>query len=434
MRKIRFFVGSPKLFFARAKNAGWAASEGFVSPLLQLALTPFLLHRLGKIEFGTWALVLTFCALGPLLSFAAAAATFNRLSELVAGDDKNGVVRALRTGVLLGLVTASLSIIILLVIYVVYTFQYGRVAEYQHLAPLILLTGITLLVQEFDSIFASALKAHARFDLSAKIDILFRVVWMAAVALAAAWVGTALACVVGGVFVATFKGVVKFNAVCKLLKHPFDIFPVPQYSLDRELFALAAWNWGQAIGGSLFNAADKFLVGALFGLEVLSSYSICSQIAQFVHGIQASAAQVLLPWSNKYWANATPETIAKFRRVAFFGGVGCLILPLVFAVAMPAILSLWIGSDFARDNIALAYALLVSYASLSANIPLHYILLGAGQIKIITALNLVGGVFSILIGVGLAGFGIVYFALSKCIYSPVTLMALKNLRYKSGGI
>ena len=427
------FPDSFRLFFLRAKKAGWAASEGFVSPILQLALTPFLLHELGKVEFGTWVLVLTFWSLGPLLSFAAAVATFNRLSELVAGDDKSGLVQAFKTGVLLGVGATLLSFVVLGVVFVVYAFLFGNEVRYHHAVPLVLLAGVVLLVQEIDNIFSSALKAHSRFDLVAKIDISFRVLWVSSVALSAAWFDSAFACVFAAVFVALFKSAVKFNVVHRLLGRPSYIFCAQQYFWDKKVSALAAWNWGQAIGGALFNAADKFLVGALFGLEVLSSYSICSQVAQFVHGIQASAAQVLLPWSSRHWVGATSDTMKKFRRVAFWGGLGCLILPLIVAAGMPYILGFWIGDDFARANIVLAYALLVGYASLSLNVPLHYILLGGGHIKILTVLNLLGGGLSVLLGIGLSNFGVAYFALSKCVYSPVTLIALKNLRNSSRG-
>ena len=425
------FPDSFRLFFLRAKKAGWAASEGFVSPILQLALTPFLLHELGKFEFGTWVLVLTFWSLGPLLSFAAAAATFNRLSEQVAGNNEKSVVDTLRTGALLGIFATLSSGVVVAIIYAIYAFQYGVAVEYKFLSTLIFLAGVALLLQELDGVFSSALKAHSRFDLSAKIDIFFRVVWVGTVALAAAGIGTALACVSCGVVVSIFKVVVRFIFVRKIIDCPFALLPLPQRLWDKNLFVLASWNWGQAVGGNLFNAADKFLVGALFGVEVLSSYAICSQIAQFVHGVQASAAQVLLPWANKCWTSATEDTLRKFHRVAFWGGVACLALPLAVAAAMPTVLGLWIGSDFARDNVNLAYALLLGYALLSSNIPLHYILLGGGGIKILTTLNLIGGVASILIGFWLAGFGVTYFALSKCIYSPVTLLAVTRLRIRN---
>jgi O-antigen/teichoic acid export membrane protein len=146
------FPDSFRLFFLRAKKAGWAASEGFVSPILQLALTPFLLHELGKFEFGTWVLVLTFWSLGPLLSFAAAAATFNRLSEQVAGNNEKSVVDTLRTGALLGIFATLSSGVVVAIIYAIYAFQYGVAIEYKFLSTLIFLAGVALLLQELDGV------------------------------------------------------------------------------------------------------------------------------------------------------------------------------------------------------------------------------------------------------------------------------------------
>jgi O-antigen/teichoic acid export membrane protein len=410
----------------RARNAAWAASEGLINPLFQLALTPFLLHQLGKVEFGIWVLCLTFCSLGPLMTLAASAATLNRLSELLATKDKHGAARAFMTGLLLTGVTGSLATLALWFFSMV---SYGRnmLGTNQDLPLLIALVGVTLLVQELDSLCAASLKANNQFDLNAKIDISFRILWVATMALMANAFGSAFACMAGSGAVITLKTIIKSRASYKLLGTQLRATQFSLRQLDRGLLGIAGWYWGQTIGGAIFNAADKFLVSILFGLETLSSYAICSQIAQFIHGIHASAGQVLLPWASKEAAYPSPETVVKFRRMALMAGFACLVVPCLVALMLPVILTVWISPEFARENYYLALALLASYAMLVINIPLHYILLGMGQVRLITVLNLVAGLLSIFIGWSIAASGIALFALSKCVYAPITLIAAKKL-------
>lgn len=412
--------------FLRAKNAGWAASEGLVNPLFQLALTPFLLQRLGKFEFGIWVLCLTICSLGPLLTLAASAATLNRISELLATRDMHGAFRAFMTGLMLTGVTGSL-VILALWSFSITSYGSNLLGNRQELPLLIALTGVTLLVQELDSVCAASLKANNRFDLNAKIDIIFRILWVATVALMAIFFSSALACIAGSGAVIALKATIKSRTSYLILGAQLNLSQFSLMNLDRGLIRVAGWYWGQTIGGALFNAADKFLVSMLFGLEKLSSYAICSQIAQFIHGIHASAGQVLLPWASKEAANASPATAGKFRRVALMAGLACMVIPCLVALMLPEILTVWIDADFAHENYYLGLALLASYAILNSNIPLHYILLGMGQVRLITILNLVAGFLSIFIGWSIAASGIVFFALSKCVYAPITLIAAKKL-------
>jgi O-antigen/teichoic acid export membrane protein len=408
------------------RNASWAASEGLINPIFQLVLTPFLLHSLGKTEFGIWVLCLTFCTLGPLLTFGGSAATLNRLSELLVEKNKHNAARAFITGLLLIGVTGSITILALW-FFLTSSYGLGVFGNIQELHLLFAVTGLTLLAQEFDSTCAASLKANHRFDLNAKIDICFRIVWVGTVALIANYFGNAFPCMVGSFLIIALRSVVKCCISLKILGFELRFNKLFFGQLDHRLFSIAGWFWGQTIGGVLFNAVDKFLVSTLFGLETLGSYAICSQIGQFIHGIHVSAGQVLLPWASKNAANPTVAKFLKFRRVALIAGVGCLVTPLLVAIMLPVILSFWIGPYFASENYYLALALLASYSMLSAAIPLHYILLGMGQVRLITLLNIAAGIVSSIIGFLIAPGGIIIFALSKCVYAPITWIAAKKL-------
>lgn len=410
---------------SKIRSAGWAASEGLVNPLLQLLLTPYLLSKLGKEEFGLWILSLAILALGPIITFASSAATFNRLATYRASSEHQKSLAAWKTSIAIVFITSATAAIILTAIE---TTAPELVKQIHNNGSTISigLAIIMMLTQEMDSVSGSAIKASGRFDISAKIDIAFRITWVIAVALAASFYETAAACILSATAITATKAGIKALVVKRLYTESNSIDTRPKFKYDRTILATGSWYFGQALSSAMLNAGDKFLVSTLFGLETLSSYAICSQVAQFAHGVQSSAGQPLLPWASKAHKNNKPRRT--LLRVAIFGGIAFMLLPIALAISAPYILSAWISPDFANENTTLARALILSYAVLSANIPLHYILLGTDHLKLVTALNILGGTTSLLTGLLIADLGIVYFALSKAIYSPITMLGLTRLK------
>lgn len=410
---------------SKLRSAGWAASEGLVNPLLQLLLTPYLLSKLGKEEFGLWILSLAVLGLGPLITFAASAATFNRLASYRASSEHQKSLAAWKTSIAIVFLTSATAAIVFAAIKTIAP----ELAKQIHNNESTISIGLAItmmLAQEMDSVSGSAIKASGRFDISAKIDIIFRIIWVTTVALAASFYETATACILTATAITTTKAGIKALAVKRLYTEPNSIDTQQKFKYDKTILATGSWYFGQALSSAMLNAGDKFLVSTLFGLETLSSYAICSQVAQFAHGIQSSAGQPLLPWASKAHRNNKSKRI--LLKTAILGGVAFMLLPIALAIFTPYILSAWISPEFSNENTALARALILSYAALSANIPLHYILLGTGHLKLVTTLNIIGGTTSLLTGVLIADLGIFYFALSKAIYSPITMLGLTRLK------
>jgi len=427
-------VPTPKKYIdttkSRFRSAGWAASEGLVNPLLQLLLTPFLLNQLGEREFGLWILALTFGALGPLLTAASSAAVFNRSAHYLATQDRDSAMRGWKTGMLV--VTAA-SLITTLALFLLSAFSIEIIPSLDHSNALLPIAVVVALMfaQELDSVSGASLKSQGYFNVSAKIDIAARLLWVFTVALSATFFKTAFACIASAAICTALKAIIKSRATTKLLQTPPTRKNKKTSCLDRTILSTGAWYWGQALSSAAFTAADKFLVSSLFGLEALSSYAICSQIAQFAHGIQSSAGQILLPWASREASSDNKNKNKKLLRIAILGGLTCMILPFTLSLLAPYILKVWINPEFSQTNSVLAIALIFSYAMLSANIPLHYILLGVGELKLVTALNIAGGLISIIIGWTLASSDIIHFALAKSLYAPITMLGALRLNKKT---
>ncbi len=75
-----------------AKRAMWAVADQGATPLVQLALTPFLLSSLGKHGFGIWVLATTIVSMSQLVSCGASTAATKHVSADLALDAKSDAI------------------------------------------------------------------------------------------------------------------------------------------------------------------------------------------------------------------------------------------------------------------------------------------------------------------------------------------------------
>jgi O-antigen/teichoic acid export membrane protein len=373
---------------------------------------------LGSHGFGLWAFALAIAGLGGLASLGVGVAATKFVAEDLASNRPQGAVQTTRAalsvvlvgGLLLVALSAALAPLLASTVFV----RMGTVAE----VSAVLLLGVGLLaLQEIDGVFTGALRGAQRFDLAAQVEISMRVVWIGAV-IGAAWhtrdavitlaVGNAI-----GVLKAFAKGCAAQHALAGNC-----MTPSRSRAPMRRLLKFGKWMWVQSLGGLLFSVVDRLVVGAIFGAADLARYSICMQLAQLVHGVQATALQPLFPWVTTRLASPEPVSADTLKRTAVFGGLACLVVPLTLIVFADVILSLWISEAFAKDNSTICRVLIGAYGLLAFNIPVHYLLLGLGAVRILATINLAAGAVSLIASLLLHPWGLTYFAMSKLFFAP----------------
>lgn len=406
----------------RLRSVAWAASESLISPVMQLALTPVLLHHLGTQQFGIWALSLMIAGLGSLASLGAPTATMKKVAELGSSPSTPDVESHIRAALRVALMGTTVIGLIIIVLALLFDGKVDADGPPSRLYVALGLSLCVLIVQELDNVISSSLKGAERFDLVAKVDIRYRVIWMLAVAACGWFFQSVMFCILAGFLVNSVKFFNKISIAKRYYNINIDFSEKASRAALQEITSLGKWYWAQAFAAFLFNTADRWLIVALFGLDALAAYAICLQLAQVTHTVQASACQVLVPWASRNAANGRIQG-PEFLKLALLGGVVCLVMPACIAIGVDPILSWWISPDFASQNYLLALALLLSFAILAANIPLYYILVGVGEVRLVTILNLVGGVLSLSLGALTSQYGTVAFALSKAVYGSVTLLA-----------
>lgn len=405
-----------------ASNAAYSAADYLLSPLLMILAAPFLVSRLGLNQYGIWMLANALGGTAAVVSLGLGDATVKYVSGYRGKGAESAVVRVVRSTLtvsgLLGLLIAP--IVVGAAPWIADSVFKIATKDHDVAAAAIRLAGIGLVIRSVDSVFLATLRAYERYDLTARVAMTVKIVTIGgAVLLVAA--GYGLVEILLSTIVVSVAGVAAQVILSRRLVAGLSLWPLLDRAALRELFGFGMYSWAQGLGGMIFSQADFLLIGAILGSTQLAYYAVCVQLAQQIHGLPAAAFSFLFPLiSSRYERNGRTGLKELFGR--------CVALNVVFAAVLAAplvfwgrpILTLWMGREFASHAYVLLAILAVAYALLSINVVPHNTLLGLGQVRFVSIVNLAGGVLS-LIGVaallpviGLNGAGV-----GRLLYGPV---------------
>lgn len=405
------------------QRGGWAAVEAIVAPVLMIALSPWLLLRLGPDGFGQWALALAIGGFAHVVSLGAGASTMYAVAASTAKNENRKALDAIKAGFFLALVSVLILVFIAwFVAEPITTAIFSKMGEPATVASVLLFGVWALALQELDAVYAGALRGMQRYDLVALLELLGRPLWALSIAIVAFKTGDVLAVLLVHFFFYAIRLIVRARMVVIVFQQSCFGLPSSTQSV-LDILNFGKWISLQSIGGVLFSTMDKVLVGWLFGSGELARYSICLQVTQFLHSVQAAGLQVITPWVARKKLEWSPS-IAKqnLLRLCVWAGMGSLLLPIAFLGGSWLVLRLWMGVAFATSNVGLLRVLLVGTTILAFTIPGHYVLLGLGKAKFTAILLVVAGLISLMSSVSLAGFGLIAFAVGRLMYGAIACL------------
>lgn len=426
LEKLRstIFAVRPQLL-----RGGWASVDALVAPVVLFALSPWLLHRLGPDGFGQWALALTIAGFTHVASLGAGVSTMYAVAAFNAEGEGDKAVDAIKAGFFLAMVTSAVLVVFAwFVSESIAKILFLKMGELHTVVPVLLLGVCALALQEIDAVFAGALRGMQRYDLVALLELLGRPIWALSIAAVAFSTGEVISILFAHIIYYFLRLVVRVRMV-------FFVFEKSCFGLPGSIESiLAILNFGkwislQSIGGVLFSTMDKVLVGWLLGSGELARYSICIQVVQFSHGLQAAALQIITPWVAQKKINLG-SSLSKYNffRFCLWAGLCSLVLPLILIGGSWLMLMMWMGVVFANNNADLLRLLLVGAAILAFTIPAHYVVIGLGKAKFSAILLVVAGFVSLLSSVSLAAFGLMGFAIGRIMYGVIACFYLVPIR------
>jgi len=280
-----------------------------------------------------------------------------------------------------------------------------------------------LALQVIESAFKGAFQGHERYDLSAVISVGARgAILLSAVILVLD--GFGLKEILLASVAISLIGLVIQGEILHLLIHATPWKPQFDTVELQRMSGFGVYAWLQSAGGMIFGQADRMVIGSMLGMPALAVYSVCLQLAQQIHAFVSAAFSVLFPMiSRRMETAAIGSLLAEAKLLILINVVVSIVLAVPIILFSGWILELWMGEAFIIQGATVLRLLACAFFILSINVALHYILLGAGDVKFVAFTNIVGGVMSLIVTVALVPVaGINAAAAGRLIYGAIVSM------------
>ena len=343
-------------------------------------LTPFILDRVGAVEFGLWALANSVMSYGLLFEFGIGGAVIKYVAEFKARgraeEARALVATALRLYSWLGLAALVLS----LAVAPLFPRLFNVPGDLQSEAIwVILLMGVGLATSIPCTITTSVLRGFQRYDV---------VSLLASVATLLSAIGTVLVLVLGGGLV----GIVAVSvAVTIVMQIPSIVFiyriapDVPiswrgaRHEWVRTVASFSSWIFVMDVAIRVQTKVDVLVIGAFLPISSVTPYALCRGLSEIGQIASVQFIKVMLPLAAELKAD---DDVVRLRELyvtgtrltlALFLSIGC-----VFSVLARPLLTLWVGAGYA-DHARLVPILVLATLLDTSQWPAATILQGIGR-------------------------------------------------------
>jgi O-antigen/teichoic acid export membrane protein len=385
---LRAFRGRGRHFL----SFGWSAGQYVVQPIAMLIATPLLLAALGKEQFGLWVLVMAFVGLDTAAGLGMGAATIKYVSDYRGRGDLLGAARCARQTASISLIGGAIigSVIALSAPWLAST-AFARMGDPTLVARGIAAGGVLLLLQQLEGVYGAVLKGCERFDLAAMSDGIVRLVVLGVACLCAWITGDAVLGLVAWGGCSLIGLSLRIRIATLQLGHNIST-PIWDPCTVREVFSFGGWNWLQGIATTMFQQADRFIIGAVLGAQSLAVYGICMQVASQIHSLPSAGLSFIFPVvSRKIAADPKVDIVRMIVPVAALNLTFSALLALPIFIFGDWLLQIWVGPQMQLAVGSLLFWMTLVYFLTSLGIAPYYLLLGRGDARFTSMANIIGG-------------------------------------------
>ncbi len=317
----------------------------FIGLLIGLVLTRVLLRHLGTSEYGLWIVLLAIVGYTGLFDAGVSTAAVQRIAQMTANEDYEGVGNLIRTAWLFFTVSGALAVAVVLVLapFIGSILHLGAISTSAAAATLIIL-GVTTAIQFLALVPTATLIGSGRSDRQSQFGIigffLTQIGQVVVVLLGGGLVGLAVVSALGALFGLVFSASLVRRVTGSSVRHGhFD------RQLLRELMRFGGRNAIISISGTLSYDLDALVIGLILPVSQVAPYDIALSTANFTQSLTQQGTKLLLPVYAHSDATGDVERQTRMFCLSVMAGLA-ISLPIVIALITfgDPILKLWLGS------------------------------------------------------------------------------------------
>jgi O-antigen/teichoic acid export membrane protein len=332
-------------------------------------LAPFILHRLGDVAYGVWALAVSVVGYLGLLDLGMQSSVLRFVSKgHTKGNhqDASDVISAalwvrLQLSVLALLLSAALS--------AAFPFLFkipAAIASDARIA--ILLIGLTTAITLSVGVVAGVLSALNRYDLQNYLGLTqtaIRVIGVVTVLRT----GHGIVAIAVCELVATIVGQILLAWIARRLYPELKIrLAKPKRETLRQIWVYSSYAFLTTIAVQLVYQADNLVVGAFISAAAVTYYAIANNLCRFANQIISSIGGTFVPAASTYEAAGdTAGLLALYRNGTRTTIMVSLPILVTLAIRGRTFVSLWMGPQYGHSSGILLFILCSSLFFAFAN-------------------------------------------------------------------
>ncbi len=399
-----------------------------VQVVVAFALTPFILHTLGQTDYGIWTLIMSLTGYYGLLDFGLSAGLTQYLTRYLANRDVGGLNRTASSGFFAlsfcGALVLIGSGVLALTVDSLFKIPQTSASE---VTLVIAINGLSIALQFAFFTFSAVFTATQRFDLSNGVGIATRIFS----ALLTVWSLRRGYGLVGLSAVVAATNLTDY--ICRWLIATRWL--VPELKISRaavsresikEVLSFGVWNFALASGARLISYTDSLIIAAYLPVAAIAPFAIAANLRNYFEEIFVRVGFVFYPAAAELDAKADRDGLRSLylvsSKVMFLGAISCGMIAVTWAQSF---FRLWLGAEFAASTtygpVASLFYVLVGGSIISIGQRIGYqVLLGMREVRTLSLLFAVQGVFSIVMTILLIGrYGLMGVSLSASLAAAV---------------
>lgn len=337
---------------AMIRNVAWSLAGLGLPLLVGAAALPFLVARIGVEAVGILTLVWALIGYFSLFDFGLGRALTQQISASLNSDRVRHVPSLAKSGLLFTLVTGVLGGVLLAALSGPMGHRWlGISPALQDSAALSLcIAALGIPLTTVTTGLRGILEAYGAFRAANLLRLVLGVANFGLPALCAVWFGPSLVWMIASLVVARLVVLIgHWLAVNRLLAAGWQRTPFSRAQL-ATLFSFGAWMTVSNIVGPLMVTADRFIISALLGAQVVAYYTVPSEMLMRMLILPTALTTVLFPQLAALLVSNRVAATKLYRQC--LGWMALAMTPLCLATALLSHwgLSIWLGPAFADQS------------------------------------------------------------------------------------
>lgn len=348
--------------------------------LSALILTPLIIRGFGTAVYGIWILVNQLTGYAGLLDLGVQPAVSKRVAEARARGSRGELRDFLASAFCLGGGVAVITLILGVAFSLVFPGWFHLTSIDASDARLAMaIVTVTTAVGFPNGVLSAVMKGELRFDLVSWINIVAQVVRVIGLLAALHFHGGVVGLAVAGLLSSLVAVVVGVAAVRRLLGPAYLRGAHPSWADVRSIGRFGFFTLLGTAGWYLSYATDAAMIGANLTVADVGHFGLAMNVVVIVSGVVGAFSGNLMPLAAELESGGrhadTQRTYLWSTRIC-----ATLTVPavLVFLVAGPDLLSLWVGPDFGLAAGAILQILAIAHFAVIVDGPGLHMGVGVG--------------------------------------------------------